>query len=292
MQRNPPEYVCKILRKEVNYGCPICGSPFLTWHHFDPPWRERQHHNPEGMIALCAEHAQKADGCNYTKDQLKSYKENPVVKDMIKDHRWPWEPEKLVFLIGGSVVFGVRPLLTLRGKEIFGATREWIPGRTTKSIFFNFNLVDPNGNPIVDMKKNWLTIHTSSIADLKLTTRSTKFVVSHDSGLKLSICFHRYLLQDFQEHLWDVAIGNKAIIEPSVELSKKYSTDSDGLIPVVTLTGTLFNKDVTMKIQKKAIKVKAHFFQNERVIFKPRLYFPPGSINIVLEGQGEIMKFG
>lgn len=26
-----------ILRREVGFGCPVCRSPFLTWHHFDPP---------------------------------------------------------------------------------------------------------------------------------------------------------------------------------------------------------------------------------------------------------------
>src|SRR5438876_5358162 len=25
------------LRREVGFGCPVCRSPFLTWHLFDPP---------------------------------------------------------------------------------------------------------------------------------------------------------------------------------------------------------------------------------------------------------------
>lgn len=52
MNRTPPEPVREILRKEVNFGCPIegCGSPYLEYHHFDPPWHEREHHDPQGMI--------------------------------------------------------------------------------------------------------------------------------------------------------------------------------------------------------------------------------------------------
>jgi hypothetical protein len=59
-----PEHVKEKLRTEVGYGCPICRSPFLTWHHFDPPYRVRPHNDPEGMIALCREHSDEADNDN------------------------------------------------------------------------------------------------------------------------------------------------------------------------------------------------------------------------------------
>jgi hypothetical protein len=41
------------LRREVNLGCPVagCGSPFLTWHHFDPPWKLEHHHRPDEFRA-------------------------------------------------------------------------------------------------------------------------------------------------------------------------------------------------------------------------------------------------
>lgn len=63
MARNPPKSVLAELRKEVGFGCPVegCGNPYLTWHHFDPPWSERHHHEPQGIIALCPEHHNAAD---------------------------------------------------------------------------------------------------------------------------------------------------------------------------------------------------------------------------------------
>jgi len=48
----------------------------LKWHHFDPPWREKQHFNPEGMIALCNRHTDQADGGAYTKEQLRNFKKS------------------------------------------------------------------------------------------------------------------------------------------------------------------------------------------------------------------------
>jgi hypothetical protein len=74
--RDPYEWVKTVLRQEVGFCCPVqdCGSPYLTWHHFDPPWRVKHHHRPEGMIAVCREHADKADHGSFTDDQLRELK--------------------------------------------------------------------------------------------------------------------------------------------------------------------------------------------------------------------------
>jgi len=42
--------------------------------HFDPPWREREHHDPAGMIALCLQHHKEADAGTFTEAQLKQLK--------------------------------------------------------------------------------------------------------------------------------------------------------------------------------------------------------------------------
>jgi hypothetical protein len=74
--RDPYRDVKRRLRREVGFTCPVegCGNPYLTWHHFDPPWRVEHHHRPEGMIALCLEHAAQADNDAFTHDQLRALK--------------------------------------------------------------------------------------------------------------------------------------------------------------------------------------------------------------------------
>lgn len=291
MNRKPPASVCKALRQEVNYGCPFldCGSPFLTWHHFDPPWREHQHHNPEGMIALCANHAQKADSGVYTKEQLKRWKANPFVKDRISE-QWPWEPENLVFLMGGCVFFGVRPLLTLRGRKVFCATREIRPWASTASVVFDLDLVDPEGHPIVEMKRNWLTIHTDRLDDLRFTPGSKQFCVSHISGLQMAIQYYHYSPAAFERRLSYVPPDRRIIIPTATEFAKKHSVDSEGRIPVVTLTGKLFNEDVTLDIRENEMEWDCHFFHGEKVRPKPSCSIR-GHVSIVMKGQ-EILRLG
>lgn len=100
MNRDPLTDVKRILRKEVGFGCPVegCGNPYLTWHHFDPTWSEKQHHDPKGMIALCREHHDKADAGAYTREQLHELKKNPRTKDVVG--KFDWMRNKLMLVAG------------------------------------------------------------------------------------------------------------------------------------------------------------------------------------------------
>ena len=91
MDRRVPKDVSQILRRETNFGCPVdgCGVPYLEYHHFNPRWSEKQHHNPEGMIALCGVHHPLADGGMFNRDQLEGMKKNPYISDKrIQFKRW------------------------------------------------------------------------------------------------------------------------------------------------------------------------------------------------------------
>jgi hypothetical protein len=106
MNRSIPDAVKKALRKEVNYGCPIpnCGSPLLTWHHFDPPWHIHNHHNPEGMIALCTKHHPMADAGTFSIEQLHTFKKSPNTLESIKS-KFEWYPEKSLIRLGGCYAY-------------------------------------------------------------------------------------------------------------------------------------------------------------------------------------------
>src|SRR5579871_3229704 len=97
------------LRKEVGYGCPICRSPFLTWHHFDPPMedlKDQPHWNPEGMIALCLTHHPRADRHKpyegaYTKAELHEMKKRDYSSKPVKGDFWHLEKKNMLVRIGG-----------------------------------------------------------------------------------------------------------------------------------------------------------------------------------------------
>ncbi len=65
-----PDHVKEELRAEVGYGCPVCRSPFLTWHHFDPPYNVRPHNDPKGVDRPCGEHHGEADNDNWPPERL------------------------------------------------------------------------------------------------------------------------------------------------------------------------------------------------------------------------------
>lgn len=107
MNRKPPNKVIRQLRQEVGFCCPglkesgePCGSPLLTWHHFDPPWRERQHHDPAGMIALCSNCHGQAD--LLTKEQLRKIKDAGRERAATIAHRFAWRRRKLLVVLGGN----------------------------------------------------------------------------------------------------------------------------------------------------------------------------------------------
>lgn len=124
MNRTPPHPIRRALRSEVGFGCPIedCANPYLEWHHFDPPWCEREHHNPGGMIALCAEHHSKADAGAFTTEQLRSYK-NSARRQPVQG-RFDWMRNKLLAAVGSGFYYETLTILRFRGRDVIWFRRE------------------------------------------------------------------------------------------------------------------------------------------------------------------------
>ena len=102
ISRNPPEAVKRLLRQEVGFGCPLpyCRRPFLSFHHFDPPWNKEQHHRPEGMIALCVEHHAAADRGAFDNSRLRKLKKSDHSVNDVKA-RFEWARSKQLIRLGG-----------------------------------------------------------------------------------------------------------------------------------------------------------------------------------------------
>jgi hypothetical protein len=113
VNRTPPASVRRMLRQEVGFGCPIpgCGSPYLTWHHFDPPWNVHPHHDPRGMIALCPDHHARADKRTWTKEQLRGFKRRPKGERQQVKGRFEWMRDQLLAVAGGNVFYETPILL-------------------------------------------------------------------------------------------------------------------------------------------------------------------------------------
>lgn len=53
LSRDIPEPVRREVRKRSGFGCVICGSAIIEYHHFNPSFAEARTHSPEGITALC-----------------------------------------------------------------------------------------------------------------------------------------------------------------------------------------------------------------------------------------------
>jgi len=154
--RTPPVETRKKLRAEVHFGCPVegCGNPYLSYHHFDPPWHIKQHHNPNGMIALCLQHHKEADGGAFTDEQLRETKQNSYLKKMgeFPKGRFNWRREQLLVLFGGNLVLGPEVILQVWEEPII-----WLFKDEQGFEQLNLKICDSTRKTLFKMRDNdWL----------------------------------------------------------------------------------------------------------------------------------------
>lgn len=138
MNRTPPKEVIKILRKEIGFICPVknCKNPFLTWHHFDPPWHKKEHHNPKGMIALCRIHHDQADNGAFTQQQLLEMKKTNKNKNIKGEFNWL--RNKLLVNVGGNYFYDVMNVISIDNHPWI-----WFERDDNENLLLNFNMSSP-----------------------------------------------------------------------------------------------------------------------------------------------------
>ena len=185
LPRRPYARVIRQLRQEVGFRCPVddCGNPYLTWHHFDPPWREEQHHRPEGLIALCQEHASKADAGAFTSEQLRRFKREGRARAAAITGKFDWMRRDLLAIVGGNfyleqeIIFqiGERPCIWFtRDEDNYLLLNFWMPtasGEARAVIRDNFWLVPPR------------------IEDLECPPNGRRLRIRYENGDELSVEF-------------------------------------------------------------------------------------------------------
>jgi len=153
MNRTPPKYVRQILRHEVGFGCPLCANPYLEWHHFDPPWHEQEHHNHEGMIALCAEHHKKADAGAYTKDQLRGFKIRYSSHGEYLKGKFEWLRQKILAVVGGIFYYEVPVIFQFRNQPVI-----WFNRDDDGYLLLNIRMLSKSKEPRLFLEDNfWMT---------------------------------------------------------------------------------------------------------------------------------------
>lgn len=156
--RTPPKAIQRQLRREVHYGCPVegCGSPYLSYHHFDPPYHVGRTHDPNGMIALCLAHHKQADGGAYTIEQLLEMKRHPYLEMHGSLHgASPWRRRDVIFDCGGMFAAKTQTLLTTKS----GEKSIWLRQDKSGYMLLNLDIKDTTGTSVLQMTDNSWEIH-------------------------------------------------------------------------------------------------------------------------------------
>lgn len=271
--RDPSEKIKKLLRQEVNFGCPVrghgnngCGCPILTFHHFDPPWSGNQVHNPDGMIALCHTHHDQADGGLWTNAQLRMIKKSPFIDDVIKVP-WPWNPETLVLKVGPVFVVRSGSALVLNGKPVLSFHPESINQLGIKSIVFNSEVNDVDNQSWLTIRDNFLDIKLYNISDLYFTAKTKKFVaknkkktmwVSFEFKKRKAETLNEWLVQFMRPGEKERKLG-KTKPDLAQEIGKTItnseSIDRDGNISFLQIKGMFQTPEARFHITEKLLKM-------------------------------------
>lgn len=101
-----PAVIRRELRRSVAFGCPVpgCRLPFLEYHHFDPPFSEGRHHDPDGMIPLCPTHHGMAD--DWSADDLRRMKQDAAASPHPAAGAFEWFRRDLMIVTGGCMSIG------------------------------------------------------------------------------------------------------------------------------------------------------------------------------------------
>lgn len=186
----PPLEARHELRREVGFACPVpmsgdrCASPYLRWHHFDPPWRVRPHYWTPGMIALCAQHHAQAEAGEFSVAELRELKQAGGDGEEKVRRRLAWMRERLLAVVGGNFYYETRAPLQVGPQPVIAFHRD------EQGMFtLDANMPSTTGEPRVRIDRNdW--IETGIPADLECPPGGRLLRVRYAAGDVLAIEFH------------------------------------------------------------------------------------------------------
>ncbi|MEK3986405.1 HNH endonuclease signature motif containing protein [Paenibacillus sp. FSL K6-3166] len=268
--RIPPTEIRRKLRKEVGFGCPIkgCMSPFLEYHHFDPPWHEGHTHNTEGMIALCPSHHSMADRETWTREELKMLKIENEIKSVKGKLHWNLR-DSIVNAGSNFIIIKDRFSLRVLKNEIFGLSEN-----ENGQITLNALLWNQFGEVIIQIIDNDIIVAPNKVDDF----------VCNASGNKI-----RIESKENQTYL-EFTIKREKVRKLGEFLTNEYNLQQ-GKIPFITLKAKVTNRLFDLAIQEKQIILDFRKYGFDKASLSDRTIGPSGSLNIVSQGN-ELLHIG
>ena len=162
----------------------------MEWHHFDPPWRQVNHYDASGMIALCTHHHPEADGGAYTKDQLRQFKAAATRKVGVVDGKFNWLRSRLLVHVGGNHYLDTNEILRLHGRRII-----WFSRDDEDHWLLNITGVSRSDEQRFAIEENYWVVHGNQ-EDLECPPSGRALRVRYPNGDEYSVEFHELLDAD------------------------------------------------------------------------------------------------
>lgn len=237
----------------MGFRCPVpnCGNPYLYWHHFDPVWEERQHHEPEGMVALCAIHHAKADAGAFTKEQLRDFKKRGRQSAEEIKGRFDWMRRGLLAVVGGNFYLETPTILEFRGSPVI-----WFNHDDNGYLLLNLRMLTTSDEPRAHIEDNcWLALGTP--ADVQCPPHGRLLHLRYPNGDELKVEFFDLQYEDFGRRYpgahpqeWGLAFPITA-----VEIQGKVGGTNIEFGPRDTALGGLYFKDCFFRGNPIALSV-------------------------------------
>ena len=210
MNRTPPAEVLFQLRSEVGFVCPVedCCSPFLTWHHFDPPWRVENHHDPKRMIALCREHHDHAEGGAFTIAQLRSLKEMGDQGKLVSS-KMKWMRNRLLLIAGGSFYYETLTVFEYNSQKVI-----WLERDKDDNLSLCLRMLSTCQEPRAFMDNNqWYS--TGNEKDIVCPPFGRKILIEYHNGDSFGVeFFEASSLTDISSRFALPALGERVLPLP------------------------------------------------------------------------------
>jgi len=228
LSRTPPSDVRHALREEVGFGCPVegCGNPYLEYHHFDPPWSQKHHHNLSGMIALCSRHHPLADAGTWTAAQLRDMKRQ---RSTDVGERLQWMRNEVLTVIGGTAYYQNPIAVQFQQQPVIWYNRDE-KGR----LLLNLRMLSRSGEPRLRIDNNDWVAHGKPI-HLEVPPSGKRIAARYLNG--------DHLVLEFCEiTLWEDLLARYSHIRKNFE-----RTDLRSALPLTTC-------EITMNIAGSSLR--------------------------------------
>ncbi len=156
LSRTLREEVRRCVRRRCGYGCVVCGSAIIQYHHFDPPFADAKEHNPEGITLLCGRHHDEATRGLLSPESVRRHNSGPFALRQAPHHLLDLSPP--IRLILGSIIIDnpSGPFIVIDNEELFSLTLN------NAEILLSARFFDDSGKMVVDVRDSELRFRADS----------------------------------------------------------------------------------------------------------------------------------